>query len=250
MDILRHKDTIDELVMNGDEIMTSSTEEEKVTLKVHWWGRQSHVICLVLEHVWAAFICSDYRPMFEWWNCEWGKDDFFKVTVYYFLWHKGFGLFLEEAGHAADPVRGDQPDERRAVPTAGTGSVSSQPILRDLRGALAMAWRDPGVDFPVAHPCHWAWAFEATAGRTSGKWLGRSAHSEWYIPKRNGLQLVKSQAEICIKKNSISPILRDLSSVNPCAVLSFIVFHQVMRPIILTEPAVACSSKRKWVSLG
>ncbi|XP_078255159.1 dystonin isoform X4 [Rhinoraja longicauda] len=33
MDILRHKDTIDELVVNGDQIMTSCTEEEKVTLK-------------------------------------------------------------------------------------------------------------------------------------------------------------------------------------------------------------------------
>ncbi|XP_072912635.1 dystonin isoform X3 [Hemitrygon akajei] len=33
MDILRHKDTIDELVAKGDQIMNSSTEEEKISLK-------------------------------------------------------------------------------------------------------------------------------------------------------------------------------------------------------------------------
>ncbi|XP_041044841.1 dystonin isoform X4 [Carcharodon carcharias] len=33
MDILRHKDTIDELVANGDQIMNSCTEEEKASLK-------------------------------------------------------------------------------------------------------------------------------------------------------------------------------------------------------------------------
>lgn len=36
MEILKHKDTIDELVASGDEIMKTSTEEEKQTMKVIW----------------------------------------------------------------------------------------------------------------------------------------------------------------------------------------------------------------------
>lgn len=34
MEILRHKDTIDELVKSGDKIMNTCTEEEKQTIKV------------------------------------------------------------------------------------------------------------------------------------------------------------------------------------------------------------------------
>lgn len=34
MEILRHKDTIDELVKSGDKIMKTSTEEEKQMMKV------------------------------------------------------------------------------------------------------------------------------------------------------------------------------------------------------------------------
>lgn len=34
MEILKHKDTIDELVASGEEIMKTSTEEEKQTMKV------------------------------------------------------------------------------------------------------------------------------------------------------------------------------------------------------------------------
>lgn len=34
MEILRHKDTIDELVKSGDKIMNTCTEEEKQTMKV------------------------------------------------------------------------------------------------------------------------------------------------------------------------------------------------------------------------
>lgn len=36
MEILRHKDTIDELVKSGDKIMKTCTEEEKQMMKVNF----------------------------------------------------------------------------------------------------------------------------------------------------------------------------------------------------------------------
>lgn len=40
MEILRHKDIIDELVESGDEIMNTCTEEEKQTMKVGCYNLQ------------------------------------------------------------------------------------------------------------------------------------------------------------------------------------------------------------------
>lgn len=40
MEILRHKDAIDELVESGDEIMNTCTEEEKQSMKVRYHNSQ------------------------------------------------------------------------------------------------------------------------------------------------------------------------------------------------------------------
>lgn len=46
MEILRHKDIIDELVKSGDKIMNTCTEEEKQTMKVKFLKLQlQHQMC-------------------------------------------------------------------------------------------------------------------------------------------------------------------------------------------------------------
>ncbi|XP_072354528.1 dystonin isoform X16 [Scyliorhinus torazame] len=77
MDILRHKDTIDELVANGDQIMNSCTEEEKTSLqnKLDTLQRQYEVISqmnaeryLQLERAQSLVsqFCETYEELWPW----------------------------------------------------------------------------------------------------------------------------------------------------------------------------------------
>ncbi|XP_038656566.1 dystonin isoform X7 [Scyliorhinus canicula] len=77
MDILRHKDTIDELVANGDQIMNSCTEEEKTSLqnKLDTLQKQYEVISqmnaeryLQLERAQSLVsqFCETYEELWPW----------------------------------------------------------------------------------------------------------------------------------------------------------------------------------------
>ncbi|XP_069742163.1 microtubule-actin cross-linking factor 1 isoform X17 [Narcine bancroftii] len=77
MDILRHKDTIDELIANGDQIMNSSTEEERESLKgkLEVLQKQYEVISqmnaeryLQLERAQSLIIqfCETYEELWPW----------------------------------------------------------------------------------------------------------------------------------------------------------------------------------------
>ncbi|XP_048386213.1 dystonin isoform X1 [Stegostoma tigrinum] len=77
MDILRHKDTIDEIVANGDQIMSSCTEEEKASLnnKLDMLQKQYEVISqmnaeryLQLERAQSLVsqFCETYEELWPW----------------------------------------------------------------------------------------------------------------------------------------------------------------------------------------
>lgn len=55
MEILKHKDTIEELVTAGDEIMKTCTEEEKQTMKVN---KTVQTLCLKKGICMSVYVCS------------------------------------------------------------------------------------------------------------------------------------------------------------------------------------------------
>ena len=77
--------------------------------------------------------------------------------------------FLEKTGHGAEELRRHLPGELREVPAAGAGAVPGEPVLGDVRGALAVADGHAESHRSAARPRPGVRDPEAAAGGAPGE---------------------------------------------------------------------------------
>lgn len=132
MDIMKHKDAVDEIVKTGKAIMSSKNPGEKEALKV------------IYKYIYITLYMYIYISFF---NIIIGRQKLEILLLY-------FSLKSGQDRESFGEIRHCQSAEFRALSPAGASAVSGWAVLGDLRRNVAMAARNIEHLQPAALACH------------------------------------------------------------------------------------------------